>query len=733
MDTLETSLAYLEEMLVAMGFCRKLRLSSNDPKDIVATANVIYGLLLQHEQDAAYKDGLKTEMQRARAEVLGAERERARYEQKLEAKDREIGVVRNMVKAGEDARKEELGKARREIDDLQKRLLASDRRFVQMQHEIKRKEKEFERLQERLANYLAERRQKEKAVLDMMSGHFLTLSGDGAAGQRPNALPLNGKSDEGMKAVVSAYEGKQAELVKENRDLKSALASLQAEYKEVLNAASARREADLAAGPVFEDSFLAAVPHMDADQLRAGLAAKLKVLQRRLGNVGLRQSKERKNEYGTVAEQMLASDLAIAGTVIRDQEVLITQVLSQLRDAQMKQAAKYQEEAKVLAQRFRERESEAMEEISKRREQELEELNRALDMVKAEAEKSISQAIEAKEVMRQRAEHAEESLSKAESLLAVASKHSAKAVEEKLTAAVADVEKQVTSVVAERMEVFKAKETEFTQEIETLRLESQVLKERLKEEREMYMKSIAERDALIENLQSSISNADVRNEQRIRTELEAVVASKDAEIQTWKEELYKTKQSLNELKGETSKILEDMLHKYQEKITSLNDEFEREKEEELGARDKEIEALSLALEDAHGKIGMVFADVADAKEAALQREQELRDAHQKELRMAKDKFVVEKASLLSKLEANHTKERADLEGRIKDLEARQKELLSEVQAKTAAADSALAYYDSLTKHYKDLMQRYAPGLGAGSFLESRVARKAVEAVGRATS
>ena len=35
------------------------------------------------------------------------------------------------------------------------------------------------------------------------------------------------RSDEGLKAVVAAYEAKQAELGKENRDLKAALASLQ--------------------------------------------------------------------------------------------------------------------------------------------------------------------------------------------------------------------------------------------------------------------------------------------------------------------------------------------------------------------------------------------------------------------------------------------------------------------------------------------------------------------------
>ena len=50
----------------------------------------------------------------------------------------------------------------------------------------------------------------------MQGGAPATRSGAAAA-----------RSDEGLKAVVAAYEAKQAELGKENRDLKAALASLQ--------------------------------------------------------------------------------------------------------------------------------------------------------------------------------------------------------------------------------------------------------------------------------------------------------------------------------------------------------------------------------------------------------------------------------------------------------------------------------------------------------------------------
>ena len=52
-------------------------------------------------------------------------------------------------RAAEEARKQEVAGVRRECEDLQKRLAAQERRVVQLQHEVKRKEKEYERLQER--------------------------------------------------------------------------------------------------------------------------------------------------------------------------------------------------------------------------------------------------------------------------------------------------------------------------------------------------------------------------------------------------------------------------------------------------------------------------------------------------------------------------------------------------------------------------------------------------------
>ena len=53
------------------------------------------------------------------------------------------------------------------------------------------------------------------------------LAGGGGRASVAARAGAGARSDEGLKAVVAAYEAKQTELGKENKDLKAALASLQ--------------------------------------------------------------------------------------------------------------------------------------------------------------------------------------------------------------------------------------------------------------------------------------------------------------------------------------------------------------------------------------------------------------------------------------------------------------------------------------------------------------------------
>lgn len=106
----------------------------------------------------------------------------------------------------------------------------------------------------RLSHYLADKKRNEKAVLEMAGQLTQQLAaGSGATG---NSRSI--RSDEGIKAVVAAYETKQQELAKENKDLRAALSSLQAEHRQALNLQGTPRGGMAASfgSNVLDESFL---------------------------------------------------------------------------------------------------------------------------------------------------------------------------------------------------------------------------------------------------------------------------------------------------------------------------------------------------------------------------------------------------------------------------------------------------------------------------------------------
>ncbi|EFN57131.1 hypothetical protein CHLNCDRAFT_51197 [Chlorella variabilis] len=418
-STLHSSVAFLRNTLAGLGFCQDLNLLSTEPSDVVSTCNTIYGLLLQHQKDCKFREQLKQDMHRLRLDMGVADKERGRLEARLAAKEREIGGLTNKAKAAGEQHREELKAAKKEAEDLQKKasgrgwVTGCERRIVQMQHEIKRKEKEYERLQERLAHYLADKKRSEKAALDMAGkltqqlqarlgwcgvwGWGWRADQAGARGGRGGAAAAL-RSDEGLKAVVAAYEAKQVELGKENRDLKAALASLQAEYKDVLNRQVRRQQEDAStsvAAAAADDAFLQSVPSMSEEELRAELAARSKKLQRRTSNLASLSASEA--DFATPGEQRLFRDLQTTQSVIHDQERLLTAVLASLRSSQQAKESLHQADMRRMAQHYQAQLAAAESEIQRAKAQQAEAAQGEVDALR-------EQLLEVKGVLQQRAE-----------------------------------------------------------------------------------------------------------------------------------------------------------------------------------------------------------------------------------------------------------------------------------------------------------------------------------------
>eukprot|EP00899_Mesostigma_viride_P027058 jgi/Mesvir1/7537/Mv19284-RA.2 len=230
MDQLQS---YINRSLAAFGYPSPLQLGSPDAVDISMVCNCLYALLQQRQRDIDYRDETSQAQQRLQSQVNLMEAKQQRLEAALEAKEREISSALAKERVATTQHSAALRELTAERDELQKLANNLQGRHNQHVHEIRRKEREYVKLQERLHALLMEKRRESKASMEIMN--LLQREGHKRGtwtGKRPD--------QDFYKMIVDAYETKQKELVVENADLRSSLRQLQTEMRELLNAHNER-------------------------------------------------------------------------------------------------------------------------------------------------------------------------------------------------------------------------------------------------------------------------------------------------------------------------------------------------------------------------------------------------------------------------------------------------------------------------------------------------------------
>lgn len=227
-DNLESPAILLQSSLKRFGFSGRLNLLSTSSEDLANTFNCLYQLIRRFESETERVEELMQSERRVRNELSISEQTQARMRKDMEGKERDVGSMLIKHHKAKESYTEEIKKLQREREDLTKKVYDLSRRSVQFQHGIRKKEVEYERLQDKLRYYLAEKKREAKASLEIV-GRLKKQSLQGKT--KPAA-----RMDEDMyKMIVQAYEDKQKELLVENKDLRASLKSMQREYTQSLN------------------------------------------------------------------------------------------------------------------------------------------------------------------------------------------------------------------------------------------------------------------------------------------------------------------------------------------------------------------------------------------------------------------------------------------------------------------------------------------------------------------
>ncbi|KAL3623890.1 hypothetical protein CASFOL_032706 [Castilleja foliolosa] len=360
-NNLEHCTKYLNQTLVTFGFRASLDLFSNDPVSVARTCNCMYALLQQRQRDIEFRESANDQRQRGNIIVLGLEvnalfyikpwiftneelfrcklseggllsdisrleAKVERLESQLSAKDRDIATMTRTEAKATAAFKTQIDKLQQERDEFQKMVLGNQQARTQQIHEMKKKEKDYMKLQERLNQVLMEKKKESRSGMEIMN----LLQREGR--QRGT---WNGKKSDNdfYKKIVDTYEVKNQELVAENADLRTLLRTMQGDMRELLNAPNGkhsfpvndRPDADPSQSPSGGRADMFDLPlHMARDQIEESLRTKMASIKERMVQLEDSQKGSDVTSEATERELELEAQLVEARSIIQEQASIMS-------------------------------------------------------------------------------------------------------------------------------------------------------------------------------------------------------------------------------------------------------------------------------------------------------------------------------------------------------------------------------------------------------------------------
>ncbi|KAF8063856.1 ssx2ip-a [Scenedesmus sp. PABB004] len=236
--------AYLEPVLAELGLAQ-WQLRGGEP---AALLNALYELVRAHQDGAAAREKTAEELSRLRLDVRIADRTIQRLQGQSEAKAQEAGGLAIKLRQLDAWYREEAERWGGEREQLARRAAQLEQRHVQFQHELRRKDGEFERLQKQLAARLSAGGRRSSGACAAAGARGTSGGGRCASsGGGARTPPLGGglgdtrratkaELEEMVKRAAEAHEEDRRELAADNTALRKALRELEREHADLLNA-----------------------------------------------------------------------------------------------------------------------------------------------------------------------------------------------------------------------------------------------------------------------------------------------------------------------------------------------------------------------------------------------------------------------------------------------------------------------------------------------------------------
>ncbi|XP_055979173.1 afadin- and alpha-actinin-binding protein isoform X6 [Sorex fumeus] len=254
-ENIEQSISYLDQELTTFGFPSLYEDSKNKESkrelNIVAVLNCMNELLVLQRKNLLAQENVETQNLKLGSDMDHLQNCYAKLKEQLETSRREVNGLQERDRQLQCKNRNLHQLLKNEKDEVQKlqNIIAS--RATQYNHDMKRKEREYNKLKERLHQLVMNKKDKKIAM------EVLNYVGrpDGKRGSWRTDKTEARNEDEMYKILLNDYEYRQKQIIMENAELKKVLQQMKKEMISLLSPQKQkpRERADDSTGTVLSD------------------------------------------------------------------------------------------------------------------------------------------------------------------------------------------------------------------------------------------------------------------------------------------------------------------------------------------------------------------------------------------------------------------------------------------------------------------------------------------------
>lgn len=254
-DNVEQCVSYLDQELKTLGFPSLQTVSKNGSGrllHVVSILNCIHELLQRHTRDLRRREDVETQILKINSDLEYLQGNHSRLKDQLEVTKRENAALLEKERQQQCKNNSLLQLLKNEKEEVQKlqNIIAS--RSTQHNHNMKRKEREYNKLKERLYQLVMDKKDK-KISIDVLN-YVGRADGKRMAWRTSKTDAKN--EEEMYKVLLGDYEQRQKQLMLENAELKKVLQQMKKEMISILSPQKprAKDKFDDSLGPVLSDN-----------------------------------------------------------------------------------------------------------------------------------------------------------------------------------------------------------------------------------------------------------------------------------------------------------------------------------------------------------------------------------------------------------------------------------------------------------------------------------------------